>query len=68
MAQPGETDRLDDQMAPAPQLGREPEPVSTAGYEDPCQFCPRCSSRLAEIKCKLLCETCGYYMSCADYY
>ena len=68
MALPGEADRLDDQMAPAPQPGPEPEPASTAGYEDPCQFCPCCSSRLAEIKCKLLCETCGYYMSCANYY
>ena len=30
--------------------------------------CPVCSNRLTPRKCKLLCETCGYYMSCADYY
>ena len=30
--------------------------------------CPVCSRRLAERKCKLFCEQCGYYMSCADYY
>ena len=24
--------------------------------------------RLAERKCKLYCEQCGYYMSCSDYY
>ena len=31
-------------------------------------FCPVCSTRLAARKCKLICEQCGYYMSCADYY
>jgi hypothetical protein len=36
--------------------------------EDPMLYCPRCSSKLIARKCKLLCETCGYYMSCADYY
>ena len=28
-------------------------------------YCPVCSRRLAERKCKLFCEQCGYYMSCA---
>ncbi len=31
-------------------------------------YCPVCSTRLAERKCKLYCAQCGYYMSCADYY
>ena len=31
-------------------------------------YCPVCSTRLTSRKCKLLCEKCGYYMSCADYY
>jgi hypothetical protein len=35
---------------------------------EPMLFCPVCSRRLAERKCKLFCEQCGYYMSCADYY
>ena len=31
-------------------------------------YCPVCSTRLKEMKCKLVCPRCGYYMSCADYY
>ena len=36
--------------------------------DDPCLYCPCCSTRLIELKCKLLCKKCGYYMSCADYH
>jgi NAD-dependent DNA ligase len=46
-------------------------PHSTAPrHEDqePMLYCPVCSVRLAQRKCKLFCEKCGYYMSCADYY
>jgi hypothetical protein len=35
---------------------------------EPMLYCPVCSLRLTERKCKLFCERCGYYMSCADYY
>jgi hypothetical protein len=46
-----------------------PEPETRRQSEDePMLYCPVCSSRLTERKCKLLCEKCGYYMSCADYY
>jgi ribosomal protein S27AE len=47
---------------------QEAAPQTAGRHEDACLFCPRCSSRLAELKCKLVCEKCGYYMSCADYY
>ena len=36
--------------------------------EDPMLYCPVCSTRLEQRKCKLLCRLCGYYMSCSDYY
>ena len=36
--------------------------------EDPSRYCPVCSQRLESRRCKLVCDTCGYYMSCADYY
>jgi hypothetical protein len=40
------------------------EPVA----EEPMLYCPVCSKKLTARKCKLFCEQCGYYMSCADYY
>lgn len=39
---------------------REPEAASN--------YCPRCSARLAARSCKLICPSCGYYMSCSDFY
>jgi hypothetical protein len=41
---------------------------ATADENEPMLYCPVCSTRLAEMKCKLICNQCGYYMSCADYY
>jgi hypothetical protein len=40
----------------------------TAGSEDASRFCPVCSQRLESRRCKLICNVCGYFMSCADYY
>jgi hypothetical protein len=52
------------------QNDRRPETASRAAPEDaePMLYCPVCSTRLIERKCKLFCERCGYYLSCADYY
>lgn len=44
------------------------ETASSTPESEPMLYCPVCSRRLAERKCKLFCEQCGYYMSCADYY
>ena len=39
-----------------------------ATAEEPILYCPLCSTRLIERKCRLVCEKCGYYLSCSDYY
>ena len=50
----------------------DPEPVGDvkqqAAKDEPMAYCLVCGLRLSEQKCKLVCERCGYYMSCADYY
>ncbi len=55
----------------------DPQPSSSRGTTAPATpdsetdailYCPVCSTRLEERKCKLICETCGYYLSCSDYY
>ena len=46
----------------------EPQPPADSGDEQPMLYCPRCNAKLLPRSCKLLCERCGYYMSCADYY
>ena len=33
----------------------------------PWEFCPRCSTRLVNRRCKFVCENCGYFMSCSDF-
>ncbi|HKM82278.1 MAG TPA: hypothetical protein VJY15_15115 [Candidatus Acidoferrum sp.] len=42
--------------------------ASGSSWEDASRFCPICSQRLESRHCKLICNVCGYYMSCADYY
>jgi hypothetical protein len=47
------------------------EPLKRQGterHELAMSYCPRCSARLAERSCKLICPNCGYYMSCSDFY
>jgi len=47
----------------------EPTKQDPATEEDLAMlYCPVCSTRLTGRSCKLLCEKCGYYISCADYY
>lgn len=69
----GETDagneRRPDQKAAATVGGASADAESAREkQEDASRYCPVCSQRLESRRCKLVCNVCGYYMSCADYY
>lgn len=48
--------------------GENPPAAQTARGSNPSAYCPACSRPLVSQKCKLICEACGYYMSCSDFY
>lgn len=47
---------------------KSPEVETSEVREEAMLYCPRCNAHLIPRNCKLLCQRCGYYMSCADYY
>lgn len=56
---------------------RTPRPLDSDGKpreappaDAPIRTCPNCGKELHERKCKLFCPdaSCGYYLSCSDYY
>ena len=66
-----------DARSPFPQISiTDPEPSDRAPSEPELadwdraaviQTCANCGARMIERKCKLIC-TCGYFLSCSDYY
>jgi len=54
--------------ATPPRLDSAPNSQPKSEIDHHCQICPTCGQRLMGHRCKLVCASCGYYMSCADYY
>lgn len=31
-------------------------------------YCPTCGTQMKDNRCKLKCPTCGFFLSCSDFY
>jgi len=55
-----------DSIQPAPQAtGDDQQKHSIA---DASSYCPNCGEKMQESRCKLRCKTCGFFLSCSDFY
>jgi len=52
------------QFAPIVAIGEEQKPASA----DPGTYCPTCGAKMKESRCKMVCKTCGFFLSCSDFY
>ena len=60
-------DRLASSRTTATADASTPELNESESADGHWEFCPRCSSRLVNQRCKFICRRCGYFMSCSDF-
>jgi predicted RNA-binding Zn-ribbon protein involved in translation (DUF1610 family) len=44
------------------------QPQAAQKKVDVSSYCPNCGSQMRESRCKMVCKTCGFFLSCSDFY
>jgi predicted RNA-binding Zn-ribbon protein involved in translation (DUF1610 family) len=56
-------------MADEKKLGSQiPARPPAAKKADVSSYCPNCGSQMRESRCKMVCKTCGFFLSCSDFF